>query len=178
MVKPVVERSHIPRRSAERGVTELGHQILGRIVLGVVEHAAHDVIDWSFQAEELAWTVALNRLDVVGDEPLHLDFHETGRTHGCIPRAEVRAPIVDVAGAGGVTGKHAAGVTLGDAGLTIQVVAVMLAAPLILAGGAARLMDNGWRYVTGMLAGFVLSCAWCFMNGIVLVVSLGFLMTT
>jgi hypothetical protein len=58
-----------------------------------------------------------------------------------------------------------------------RVVAVMLAAPLILAGAAARLMDNGWRYVTGMLAGFVLSCAWCFMNGIVLVVSLGFLTT-
>jgi hypothetical protein len=62
--------------------------------------------------------------------------------------------------------------------MPLRVMAVMLAAPLILAGSAIRMMDDGWRYVGGMLAGFILSGVWCFMNGIVLVVCLGFLVTT
>jgi hypothetical protein len=62
--------------------------------------------------------------------------------------------------------------------MPLRVMAVMLAAPLILAGSAARMMDNGWRYVGGMLGGFILSGVWCFMNGIVLVVCLGFLIAT
>lgn len=61
--------------------------------------------------------------------------------------------------------------------MPLRVLAVMLAAPLILAGSAARMMENGWRYVGGMLAGFILSGVWCFMNGIVLVVCLSFLLT-
>ncbi|WP_108883020.1 DUF6949 family protein [Anderseniella sp. Alg231-50] len=62
--------------------------------------------------------------------------------------------------------------------MPFRVIAVMLAAPLILAGSAIRLMDYGWRYLAGTLAGFILSGVWCFMNGIVLVVCLGFLMAT
>ena len=62
--------------------------------------------------------------------------------------------------------------------MPFRVIAVMLAAPLILAGGAVRMMDHGWRYVGGTLVGFVLSAVWCFMNGIVLIVCLGFLTTT
>ncbi len=61
--------------------------------------------------------------------------------------------------------------------MPFRVIGVMLAAPLILAGSAARMMDHGWRYVGVMLVGFILSSVWCFMNGIVLVVSLGSLMT-
>jgi len=56
--------------------------------------------------------------------------------------------------------------------MPFRVMAVMLAAPIILAGGASRLMDNGWRYLGFMLTGLAVSCIWCFMNGIVLVVSL------
>lgn len=62
--------------------------------------------------------------------------------------------------------------------MPFRVMAIMLAAPLILAGSATRMMDDGWRYAGGMLAGFVLSGVWCFMNGIVLVVCLGALMTS
>ncbi len=62
--------------------------------------------------------------------------------------------------------------------MPFRVMALMLAAPLILAGGATRLMDYGWQYVGGMFAGLILSCVWCFMNGVVLVASLGFFMTT
>lgn len=62
--------------------------------------------------------------------------------------------------------------------MPFRVIAVMLAAPLILAGSAVRMMDHGWRYLAGTLAGFMLSGVWCFMNGIVLIVCLGFLMTT
>lgn len=62
--------------------------------------------------------------------------------------------------------------------MPFRVMAIMLAAPLILAGSATRMMDDGWRYAGGTLAGFVLSGVWCFMNGIVLVVCLGALMTS
>ncbi|MEO1160178.1 MAG: hypothetical protein AAFW74_06935 [Pseudomonadota bacterium] len=62
--------------------------------------------------------------------------------------------------------------------MPFRVIAVMLAAPLILAGSAIRLMDDGWRYLAATLAGFILSGVWCFMNGIVLVVCLGSLMAT
>ncbi len=62
--------------------------------------------------------------------------------------------------------------------MPFRVLAVMLAAPLILASGSVRLMDRGWRYLGGMLVGFTLSCVWCFMNGVVLVVGLSLLVAT
>ena len=57
--------------------------------------------------------------------------------------------------------------------MPLRVLAVMLAAPIFLAGGATRLMDNGWHYLGFMLMGLAVSCLWCFMNGIILVASLG-----
>ena len=60
--------------------------------------------------------------------------------------------------------------------IPLRVLAVMLAAPIILAGSATGMMNYGWRYVGLMFTGLAVSCIWCFMNGIVLVVSLDLLM--
>lgn len=58
-----------------------------------------------------------------------------------------------------------------------RVLAVMLAAPFILAGMSTRLMDRGWGYAGVTLAGLVVSALWCFMTGVVLLVGLDFLIT-
>ena len=61
--------------------------------------------------------------------------------------------------------------------MPFRVIGVMLAEPLLLSGSAARMKEHGWRYEGVMFDVFILSSVWCFMNGIVLVVSLGSLMT-
>ncbi len=61
--------------------------------------------------------------------------------------------------------------------MPFRVLAIMLAAPVILAGFTTRLMEHGWRYLGFFFAGLAVSCIWCFMNGIVLVVCLNLLMT-
>ena len=60
--------------------------------------------------------------------------------------------------------------------MPLRMLAVMLAAPIILAGSATRMMDYGWRYTGLMFSGLAVACIWCFMNGIVLIVSLDLLM--
>jgi len=61
--------------------------------------------------------------------------------------------------------------------IPLRVMAVMMAAPLILAGSATRMMDHGWRYSGLTVMGLIASAVWCFMTGIVLLVGLDFLMT-
>jgi hypothetical protein len=61
--------------------------------------------------------------------------------------------------------------------MPVRVVAIMMAAPLILAGSAVRMADYGWRYFGLTVMGLVVSAVWCFMIGIVLLVGLDFLMT-
>ena len=98
VVELVVELEHRRGGLAERRAAELMHEHLGLTVGHVIEHPAHRVIDRAFQALQRAGAVLIDGLDAIGDEPLRLRLDETGRAHRRVARAEVRAPVVDVAG--------------------------------------------------------------------------------
>ncbi len=59
----------------------------------------------------------------------------------------------------------------------LRVLGVMLAAPLILAGSAIRMLDHGWRYAGITAMGLVAAAMWCFMTGIVVLVGLDVLIS-
>ncbi len=100
VIQLVVKGTHVEGDALvrERALAELGDEVLRVVVRRIIKHAAHGVIHRPFEAKELAGAVAIQRLDARGGEPLHLQLDVARRAHRRVARAEVRAPVIDVAG--------------------------------------------------------------------------------